>query len=1045
MKRTYGRKNSRRAQPDSPDVEVMLSPPRKRPRIEVEIVQPPSNVHLSPPKVTSPIRRSTTMPDVGSISSTPPNIRTPTKPARDLSTLFPASPHRTPNSPGRSLGVVKRMLSRSRTESSIDRDAGQNVCSSNPSSNTLPVHHSPPKISSSRSPSPTRGEPLPTKHTRTYAGASRSYRIALPAADLAEPDDSRESYADLRSRWGVDNSEDDPRPFDDDNRTLKRTSSVGSRVLANGMMNDLKSITELRSKGESRRFLDEVGYLFEGIESGCAIALRRASVLEIVTKLCDPEFNRRAKTSDFYARTWDVFVKAREEGPDKILDVTLSFFAFLSTRDPQTLSEVAHKPELVPTLLEILRSVTPTSDMKGDGLNQGLKKDILALALSGMDATGLRTSGIIRTDVAPLKALADLITKSGVMKDIRGLSTRTLLSTTLSSLPPSLLPPAFHTLPSILNSLHAELLLVPPRVNAWERGLELFPGFTRLDITLGKNGKGKEIRKHSDPPIEIATPSLAHIHACLRLVDAYLLEEWTNHVPSRSGVTSNGLNGTGQEESEIHRALADPALIDELVELCVAAEILMRDCVRDLDMMNKEGADAVDADAEDGQGELARKTLFSTLRILTLLPSSNSAHSRPSSSYTHSSPTYSDTLSPDWTPSGTALSLVTRVVLRAQAGWVESLSGDGVKGAGEEPMQGDEDHVVKSEQLEDTDTSSPPPPGSRRESTRSPRKQALFPVPSLSKSTHKPVSASKITTPSKLRRQGTSNGNGTPSKGKKKAISVPMYPLTRVESFDLLCLALGLLLNWASGGVEGKGVCEGMGRILLNPACSATRSCVRTCSCTPSSQIPLLSCLVSVYQAYCGSVFASTDYLSRKLKIASGRERKPSLDVGRKPPSARQKQNSPSASPSTSPRRKIPSSQPTLNTFSMSQSPEFTFLAGYTAVLLGLLCTSTAPREITVLPNNRSLIFGDVLLETLIRDVRDFLALYDDLEGELSSEGDIVGVDVDVAPDADGRRGGGREQDGGRERGKALEKRSEDIARGVLRALEALRDDVLMT
>ncbi|KAG2342767.1 hypothetical protein BDR05DRAFT_344045 [Suillus weaverae] len=432
MKRTYGRKNSRRARPDSPDVEVVLSPPRKRPRIEVEIVQPPSSAHLSPPKVTSPIRRSTTMPDVGSISSTPSNVRTPTKPARDLSTLFSASPHRTPNSPGRSLGVVKRMLSRSRTESSIDHNAGHNICSLTPSSNTLPVHSSPPKIASSRSPSPTQSKPLLTKHTRTYTGASRSYRIVLPAADLAEPDDTRESYADLRSRWGVDNSEDDPRPFDDDTRTLKRTSSVGSRVLANGMMNDLKSITELRSKGESRRFLDEVGYLFEGIESGCAIALRRASVLEIVTKLCDPEFNRRAKTSDFYARTWDVFVKAREDGTDKILDATLSFFAFLSTRDPQTISELAHKPELVPTLLDILRSLTPTSDMKSDGLNQGtsckitsrtsptefvlgihqcdhpltnypgLKKDILALALSGVDATGLRASGIIRTDVAPV-------------------------------------------------------------------------------------------------------------------------------------------------------------------------------------------------------------------------------------------------------------------------------------------------------------------------------------------------------------------------------------------------------------------------------------------------------------------------------------------------------------------------------------------------------------------------------------------------------------------------------------------------------------------
>jgi hypothetical protein len=50
-------------------------------------------------------------------------------------------------------------------------------------------------------------------------------------------------------------------------------------------------------------------------------------------------------------------------------------------------------------------------------------------------------------------------------------------------------------------------------------------------------------------------------------------------------------------------------------------------------------------------------------------------------------------------------------------------------------------------------------------------------------------------------------------KGKSKAISIPPYTLTRVESFDLLCLALGLLLNWASEGIEGGGMIEGMGRI----------------------------------------------------------------------------------------------------------------------------------------------------------------------------------------------------------------------------------------
>lgn len=32
----------------------------------------------------------------------------------------------------------------------------------------------------------------------------------------------------------------------------------------------------------------------------------------------------------------------------------------------------------------------------------GLRKDILALALSGLDAAGLKATGIIRTDVAPV-------------------------------------------------------------------------------------------------------------------------------------------------------------------------------------------------------------------------------------------------------------------------------------------------------------------------------------------------------------------------------------------------------------------------------------------------------------------------------------------------------------------------------------------------------------------------------------------------------------------------------------------------------------------
>ena len=127
---------------------------------------------------------------------------------------------------------------------------------------------------------------------RTYAGRSRSFLVELPTD--SNPDSGvdaddlgleiRESYKDLRMRWGVDNSEDDPRlavsarfSLEPQNgRKGKGKAKDRPRVaLPPNMMNDLKSITELRSKGESRRFMDEVGYLFEGMERGAGVRVRR--------------------------------------------------------------------------------------------------------------------------------------------------------------------------------------------------------------------------------------------------------------------------------------------------------------------------------------------------------------------------------------------------------------------------------------------------------------------------------------------------------------------------------------------------------------------------------------------------------------------------------------------------------------------------------------------------------------------------------------------------------------------------------------------------
>ena len=349
-------------------------------------VTPPPRRHLA---------RSTTTPIIE--GSPQPSSRTS---ARDLSHIFSSTTDTAESGPSRpplkaQTGVARRMLARSRTESSV---ISINSTSESGSGGVEgpSTHATPRKLRTFRSdhqlgspserpstPSPSRSRVLddvsspPVRpsivntntNVRTYAGKSRSFLVALPqsqagslgleshSAALIEDSgtihgesqeddfDMRESYTELRERWGVDASEDDPRPVSPvraspspkgkgkKRKGLREEAPV--KVLPYGMTNDLKSITELRSKGESRRFLDEVGYLFEGLDANGALGVRRGrcverrcsfqefanclySALEIVTKLCDIDFTRRAKTTDFLGRAWEVLREAGAGDGDKV-------------------------------------------------------------------------------------------------------------------------------------------------------------------------------------------------------------------------------------------------------------------------------------------------------------------------------------------------------------------------------------------------------------------------------------------------------------------------------------------------------------------------------------------------------------------------------------------------------------------------------------------------------------------------------------------------------------------------------------------------------
>jgi len=201
--------------------------------------------------------------------------------------------------------LSKRMLSRSKTDPAleqkppspppalVDRTPSLPVVSTSLSKTTVDT----PTIStySAHSSSATSKSSV----NRTYAGQYRSFLVPLPSADpTADPLEDAfavtESYSSLRSRWGIDEVEEDPPSFTSPASSRSYTSTPNgspsksrkgkekatpiSRMptLPDGLSNPLKSISELRHKGETRRFLDEMGFLFEGMRRTAAVGLRQA-------------------------------------------------------------------------------------------------------------------------------------------------------------------------------------------------------------------------------------------------------------------------------------------------------------------------------------------------------------------------------------------------------------------------------------------------------------------------------------------------------------------------------------------------------------------------------------------------------------------------------------------------------------------------------------------------------------------------------------------------------------------------------------------------
>lgn len=323
LSKTYSRRSTgkrKRAPEINSDVEqsdTTISSYGKRPRSNHDTVTESRKESTPSPTKVAKAYSSASKRRQNSSTPSPSSQAKSARVARDLSEVFESvTPSQSPV--GTPKKLARRMLARSVTESSLDISMPRAlVMERTPSLPTIPSTPSRDKekqkevVEPDATLNPLLPLPRPTSNiARTYAGKSRSFLITIPASSLDsanlppgmnisigdEEDDylTRESYSSLRARWGVDNSEDDPYPVNSPDSGSKRPSRTGtpgcspsragrggkkatvpSIPLPPNMMNPLKSITELRSKGENRRFLDEIGYMFEGMGKKCALSLKR--------------------------------------------------------------------------------------------------------------------------------------------------------------------------------------------------------------------------------------------------------------------------------------------------------------------------------------------------------------------------------------------------------------------------------------------------------------------------------------------------------------------------------------------------------------------------------------------------------------------------------------------------------------------------------------------------------------------------------------------------------------------------------------------------
>lgn len=273
-------------------------------------------------------------------------------------------------------------------------------------------------------------------------------------------------------------------------------------LFENSLLNDLRTGVELKNKGETRRFMDELGYLFEGLDPKESLSVRRSSALEFVEKMVDPAFRRKARVADVLDRAFDALIRAGAgtDGDVVIRVIAIAFCAFVSEeeRDIANLSNRDDFLDLIRWPLSLDRGMDPFMFLEDD-----------------FSADDAKRAGVGKMERRLLKSLQRALESEEVEGRSETVLARQLSSLVIKSLPTKRID--LDILEETLKALITELSLIAPRIEAYAKSLPLLP------------------------PSPRSAPDIRHIENCLKIIEHCLSGRWADEARNAVDERSNQL------------------------------------------------------------------------------------------------------------------------------------------------------------------------------------------------------------------------------------------------------------------------------------------------------------------------------------------------------------------------------------------------------------------------------------------------------------------------------------------------------------------------